>query len=81
MNFDNLKLGLSNNSLHDLHDFKYFVELNTFMKINVLQPLSPFKIERFINIVCFEIDLNIFPIWKITYLLYTKQLPSEFNFY
>src|ERR1044072_8381236 len=51
------------------------------MKINVLQPLSPFKIERFSNMVCFEIDQNMLPIWEIANLPYTKQLPCKFNFY
>src|ERR1700755_75362 len=43
--------------------------------------LSPFKIERFINIVCFEIDQNMLSFWEIAFLVYTKQLPGKFNFH
>ena len=81
MSFDKLKLGHIINSLFELHNIKDFIGLTAFMKVNVLQYLSLFKIERFINMICLKIDLNKLPIWEIANLPYTKQLPCKFNFY
>ena len=81
MSFDKLKLGHIINSLFELHNIKDFIGLTAFMKVNVLQYLSLFKMERFINMICLKIDLNKLPIWEIVNLPYTKQLPCKFDFY
>src|SRR6201990_1035578 len=55
MSFDKLKLGHIINSLFELHNIKDFIGLTAFMKVNVLQYLSLFKMERFINMLYFKI--------------------------